>query len=166
MTLSLLELPAASLLSPGSWKSDSGVVLPFRHIQPTKQFPECDHSRLHMESANPPATFYKAHDNALLCAALLTASRWLGFANARCFTLAVIGFIGFYDLARTAHWPRVASFFNHGLTYPVAHKPSRTVAPNAKSTHKLVSRYALFRRCHEIEAQSPFVERDMAAFHD
>ena len=119
-----------------------------------------------MESANPATTFYKAHDHALLSTALLTATSWLSLTLAGHLALAVICFVGFDNLSWPAKRSSVASFFDHGLTDAVRHKPSCTVAANAKGTHKLVSRYAFLRRCHEIEAQGPFVKRDMAAFHD
>ena len=88
-----------------------------------------------------------------------------GFAERAVAGLATnIGFVSFHDLVRTtqrALWCRTV----HSFTDTMAKEPSGLVSDAQHALH-LLGAHALFRRCHEVRSQKPFVQRNVRTLHD
>ena len=85
-------------------------------------------------------------------------------ADERAFGLADIGFVDFDRLAFAAQGLGIT--IRHRFADTMRHGPSRAVGAKTKVAHKLMGGNALLARRHEMKAKRPFVQRDVAGFHD
>ena len=73
-------------------------------------------------------------------------------------------FIGYDDLAGAAKLAFTCRRL-HCLANSVRHEPSGAIRAKAKHPHELVGANTLFARGHQMKAENPLVERDMAGLH-
>src|SRR5208282_4572688 len=121
-----------------------------------------------MERADVAAALDESDDGALVSGAGLaalcegTAASRLG-ADLGLIDGAVIGFVGFNDLAFATKRSKAAR--SHRFADTVAQEPCRLVI-DAKGAVELMGAHALLAGVQEVEGHQPLIQWDMAALHD
>jgi len=107
--------------------------------------------------ADLSATFHKRNEFLVLLAGATGCTLRLG-------RTAKFNFVGFHNLPRATE-RRFVRGGCHRFPDPMRHEPSRLVR-YAEHSMQLVGRNAFLGRRHQVKAQNPLVQRDMALFHD